>query len=241
MRTGNPALNDSIFRSLPSATTDDIMTIDGTVNKTFICLGLALATAYWAWGNPQAMPLYIPLIIATIVAAIALAFKPTWAPYVTPAYALGEGVILGAVSSMFELQYPGLVTKAVSLTFAVLFCLLFAYKARWIVVTDKLRSILTIGIGAIFLVYILSFALSFFGVSMSFMHDSSPLSIGISLLVTAFAAGSLLLDFDFIERSASTRNAPKYMEWYGAFGLLVSLVWLYFEILRLLAKLQSRD
>ena len=241
MRTGNPALNDNIFRSLPSAATDDIMTIDGTVNKTFICLGLVLATAVWAWGNPQAMPLYIPLMIATLIAAIALAFKPAWSPFLVPAYALGEGVVLGAVSSMFEMQFPGLVMKAVSITFAVLFCLLFAYKSRWIVVTDKLRSILMIGIGAIFLVYIVSFALSFFGVSMSFMHDSSPLSIGISLVVTAFAAGSLLLDFDFIEKSANTKSAPKYMEWYGAFGLLVSLVWLYFEILRLLAKLQSRD
>ncbi|MCB0317474.1 MAG: Bax inhibitor-1/YccA family protein [Bdellovibrionales bacterium] len=241
MRTSNPALNDRVFRSLPSAATDDIMTVDGTINKTFICLGLAFLTAYWSWGNPQLMGLYIPLVIVTLIAAIALSFKPAWSPYLAPAYALGEGVILGSVSSIFELQFPGIVAKAVFITFAVLLCMLYAYKSKWIVVSDKLRSIISVGIGAIFLVYLVTFILGLFGVNMSFMHDSSPLSIGISILVTGFAAASLLLDFDFIENASNRRNTPKYMEWYGAFGLLVSLVWLYFEILRLLSKLQSRN
>jgi uncharacterized YccA/Bax inhibitor family protein len=172
--------------------------------------------------------------------AIAMMFMKKYAGILAPIYAVLEGLFLGAISAIFESMYPGIVMNAVLGTFATFLTMLFAYRTGLIKVTEKLRSIIVIATGAIAVMYLLSWIMGMFGVGMSFLHDSSMLSIGISLFVIVIAALNLLLDFDFIEKGSSM-GAPKYMEWFGAFGLLVTLVWLYIEFLRLLAKLQSRD
>jgi uncharacterized YccA/Bax inhibitor family protein len=240
MRTSNPVLNESTFARGMKAHGTEVMTIDGTVNKCLIALALMVASGYWAWNDPTFAPLVIPGIIATFVLALVLAFKQSWAPTLTPVYAVLEGFILGVISRSFEAMYPGIVGQAVFITFGVFACLLIAYKSRWIRVSEKFKSGLLIATGGIALFYIGSFIASLFGVSMNFMQGSSMLSIGISLVVAGVAALNLLLDFDLIENASASRSAPKYMEWYATFGLLVTLVWLYMEILRLLAKLNSR-
>lgn len=258
MRTANPALSDKVFRGAPVAgSIAEPMTLEGTVNKTLISIAITTAAAYWSWSHPAEMSgLYIPFIIAGLIIAIVITFKKEWAPLLTPVYAIVEGFALGTISLMAatitssqpELVLQGtmppdstIVFQAVSLTFGTLFCLLMAYKSGLIKATENFKMGVVAATGAVFMVYMLSFILSFFGVSMSFLHDSSLLSIGISAVVVVIAALNLVLDFDFIENAAASKSVPKYMEWYGAFGLLVTLIWLYIEILRLLMKLQSRD
>jgi len=166
-------------------------------------------------------------------------FKKEWAGITAPIYALVEGVFLGIISALFEQKYPGIVTQAVMLTFGTLFCLLLAYKSKLIKVTQNFRLGVIAATGAVALFYFLSLILGFFGIHIPFIHQSGPLGIGFSLVVVVIASLNLVLDFDFIEQGAQM-GAPRYMEWYGAFGLLVTLIWLYLEILRLLAKLNSR-
>jgi len=241
MRTANPALNDKVFQGMHSSASTEVMTLSGTVNKTAFSLLITIAAAYWSWQHPAMGAYYIPFILAGLVVALIITFKKTLAPCLTPVYAIVEGLALGSISLFAETMYPGIVFQAVSLTFGTLFCLLMAYKSGWIKATENFKLGVVAATGAIFFVYLLSFILSFFGVSMSFMHDSSPLSIGISVVIVVVAALNLVLDFDFIENAAESGQVPKYMEWYGAFGLLVTLIWLYIEILRLLMKLQARD
>ena len=166
-------------------------------------------------------------------------FKKTWAPATAPIYAACEGLVLGSTSALFELRYPGIVLRSVALTFGVLLTLLIAYRSGAIRATPGFRRGVIAATGAIVLVYLSSFVLGLFGVNLGFLNSSSPLGIGISLVVVGIAALNLVLDFDFIEQGAKT-GAPKYMEWYAAFGLIVTLVWLYLEILRLLSKLNDR-
>lgn len=245
MRTTNPTLNSSKFRGLPSVASEQAMTLAGTSQKSLILMGLLVLAGAFSWNvalnNPSA--LMLPLMggaIGGLVVAMLTVFKPQWSPMTAPAYALLEGLVLGAVSAMYNAQYSGIVVQAVLLTLGVFFAMHSMYTMGWIQVTDKFRSGVFAATAGIAVVYLLSWILGFFGIHLSFLHDSSPLSIGISLLVTGVAALNLVLDFDVIDQGVRAQ-APKYMEWYASFGLLVTLVWLYLEIIRLLSKLRSRD
>jgi len=243
MRTANPALNANVFTV--GGSYGDVMTLQGTVTKTGILLALVLAGAAFAWsqvaGNLQAAPTFMIAggLIGFILALVTI-FKKTAAPYTSPVYALAEGVFLGALSLVFERFYPGIVPQAVGITFGTLLALLAAYSSGLIRATENFKLGVASATGAIFLVYLVSFILNLFGSGVPYIHGSGWIGIGFSLFVVVIAALNLVLDFDFIENGVE-RGAPKYMEWYAAFGLLVTLVWLYIEILRLLAKLRGRD
>lgn len=253
MRTSNPALNENVFSGVGAIPSGEVMTIEGTVNKVGISLFLTILAACYGWmkvvpadlatGGASWQPILIISMLVGIGIAIALYFSPKMSPYLTPAYAITEGFLLGVISAITNSFYPGIVFQAVGLTFAVLFAMLMAYKSGLIRVTDRFRKVLFAATGGILLFYLASMGLSFFGINgpTSFLAGNSMMSIGFSLFVVGIASFNLTLDFDFIENAAASGRAPKYMEWYGAFGLLVTLVWLYFEILRLLMKLQSRD
>ena len=246
MRTANPALNSKTFQEYSSRTgVMDSMTIQGTVNKTAIMLCCLLLSAGWTWnmfyssGNPAlVMPWMIGGAIGGFVVALITVFKKTAAPVTAPIYALLEGLFIGGISSIFEAKYPGIVIQAVGLTFGTLFALLFVYKSGFIKATENFKLGVTAATGSIMLIYVASMLLSFVGISIPFIHDSGPFGILFSLVVVVIAALNLVLDFDFIEHGAE-QGAPKFMEWYAAFGLMVTLVWLYIEMLRLLAKLRS--
>jgi uncharacterized YccA/Bax inhibitor family protein len=243
LRSGNPALRADTFSRASSPTAGDTMTVSGTVNKTALALVLLIVAASYTWNLGVADPRAITLIwvgmIGGLVAAMVTVFKKEWAPITTPIYAALEGLALGGISVMFERQYPGIVSQAIFLTFGTLGALLLAYRSGVIRATENFKLGVTAATGGIFLVYLVSFVLGFVGVQIPLIHSSGTFGILFSLFVVTIAALNLVLDFDFIEAGAE-RGAPKYMEWYGAFGLLVTLVWLYLEILRLLAKLQSR-
>ncbi len=185
------------------------------------------------------MPWVIGGAIGGLIVALVTVFKKTWAGITSPVYALLEGLFLGGISAIFEAQYPGIVIQAVALTFGTLFSLLLAYKSRLIKVTENFKLGVAAATGSIFLIYLANMLLGFFGIHMPFIHESGIIGIGFSLVVVVIAALNLVLDFDFIENGAAS-GAPKYMEWYAAFGLMVTLIWLYLEMLRLLAKLRSR-
>jgi uncharacterized YccA/Bax inhibitor family protein len=237
MRSGNPALGDSTFRGLPRVG-DESMTIQGTVNKTGIALLVVVAGAAVTWNTGTPILMLVGLI-GGLVIGLVTAFKKEWAPYTTLPYALLEGLFLGGLSRVYEAQYAGIVPLAVGITLGVLAALLAAYKSRLIRVTENFRLGVVAATGGIALFYLISFGLSFFGIRIPYIHESGPIGIIFSLVVVAIASMNLVLDFDFIERG-STMNAPKFMEWYGAFGLLVTLIWLYLEILRLLAKIMGK-
>ncbi|MFP5229290.1 MAG: Bax inhibitor-1/YccA family protein [Acidobacteriota bacterium] len=246
MRTSNPTLNDKVFRGLPGAL-GETMTLEGTVNKTGILLLCAIGTAAWTWHlarNPETLPMtYLLLLVGVfggLIFALVTTFKKTWAPVTAPAYALLEGLALGGISAAFEQRYPGIAIESVCLTFGTLMVLLMAYRSGMIRVTQKFRLGVVAATGAIFLFYLAEMILGFFGIHFATINGSGPIGIGISLVIVCVAALNLVLDFDFIE-SGVAAGAPKYMEWYGAFGLMVTLVWLYLEMLRLLAKMRSRD
>lgn len=262
MRSANPALRDNVFieEAHKAGAGSGVMTISGAVNKTAILLLLTASTFIYAWDKMMSMmrsplglqttdaatsvsglyPWMIGGVIVTFVIGLAITFKKTWAPYLSPVYALIEGGILGIISVFFELKFPGIVFQAVGLTFSILFCLLFAYKTKIIRATENFKLGIFAATAGIGLVYLVGFVLSFFGKSIPYIHESGVIGIGFSLFVVVIAALNLVLDFDFIENGEKIR-APKYMEWYSAFGLLVTLVWLYIEILHLLSKLRSRD
>ena len=240
MRSGNPALRGDIFKGLADAASGAVMTIQGTVNKTFILLLLTVISASWVWGNAQAaLPFLLPAVIAGFVVAIITIMKKEKAFITAPIYALLEGVVVGGISAIFEAQYPGIVIQAVALTFGTLFCLLAAYRSGLIRATENFKLGVVAATGAIAVIYIATMILGFFGIKMPMVYSIGPMGIIFSLVVVTIAALNLVLDFDFIEKGAEV-GAPKYMEWYGAFGLIVTLIWLYLEILRLLSKLQRR-
>jgi len=213
------------------------MTLEGSVNKTGIGLFLLMISAYFTWNNT--MPgLMIFGAIGGFIVAIVTIFKKNWAPITVPIYAILEGLFLGGISQIFEKQFPGIVTQAIILTLGILGALLIAYKTKLIKPTENFKLGVSAATGGIFLVYLINFIMGFFGSSIPMIHESGLMGIGFSIFVVIIAALNLVLDFDFIEQGAEL-GAPKYMEWYGAFGLMVTLIWLYLEILRLLAKLQS--
>ena len=243
LRSGNPALTADTFTSIPRTSSENVMTIGGTVNKTALALAILFMAATYVWSQGVAGALPTGFIwggfIGGFVVALVTVFKQTWAPYTTPLYAGLEGLALGGISFIFEQQYPGIVSQAIFLTFGTLGGLLLAYRSGVIRATENFKLGVVAATGGIGLVYFLSFILGFFGIDIPLIHSSGTFGILFSLFVVVIAALNLVLDFDFIEEGAE-RGAPQYMEWYGAFGLLVTLVWLYLEILRLLAKLRSR-
>ena len=254
MRSSNPAFSSQTFSQFGhayGATRATVMTVQGTVGKTFGLLAILSATAIYSWQATLSGQMQPGVLVAAALGGFVLAlitiFKPAAAPWTAPVYAAFEGVFLGTLSCLIERQlgmrhvgYPGIAMQAVSLTGATLFTMLFAYTTGLIRVTERLRAGVIAATGAVCLFYFLAFLLRVFGVAgIPSMWSPSPLSIGISVVVVGIAAFNLLLDFDFIEQGARA-EAPKYMEWYGAFGLLVTLIWLYLEILRLLSKLQDR-
>ena len=244
MRTANPALNDKAFQNFPASLSSEPMTVQGTVNKTFLALFILLGTAAWTWGqafsggNVQAL-IGVSAIAGFIVGLVTI-FKKSWAPVTTPIYSAVQGLVIGSISAYFEMRFPGIVIQAVTLTFGTLFALLLAYQSRLIRVDQNFRLGLVAATGGIMVVYVVDLIMSLFGHRIPFIHESGLFGILFSLFVVVIAALNLVLDFDFIEQGAAA-GAPKYMEWYGAFGLMVTLIWLYMEILRLLAKTRRRD
>jgi uncharacterized YccA/Bax inhibitor family protein len=216
------------------------------VNRTAILLLCALATAAWTWNdflttrniNEISGRLMIGTFGGLIFAFITI-FKKEWSAVTAPIYALLEGMVLGGLSAMFDLRYPGIAIQAVSLTFGTLLVLLLAYRSGLIRVTDKMRLGIVAATGGIMLFYLAEMLLGFFGVHFIAVNGSGPIGILFSLFVVGIAALNLVLDFDFVEQGVRS-GAPKYMEWYGAFGIMVTLVWLYLEMLRLLSKINSR-
>ncbi len=237
MRSGNPALSAKTFKNAVS-TSDEKMTIEGTVNKTAMSLLLLMAAASYTWSNPSP-GLMIFGMIGGFILAIVTIFKKTWAPYTVSGYALLKGLALGGISRFFEMQYPGIVSQAVFLTFGILAALLLAYKSGLIKPTENFKLGVVAASCGIAILYVINMIMGFFGSSIGVIHSNGMMGILFSGFVVVIAALNLVLDFDFIEEGVEM-GAPKYMEWYGAFGLLVTLIWLYLEILRLLAKLQSR-
>ena len=243
LRTSNPALNAKAFQGQVAA--GEAMTLQGTVNKTGILLICTVATAAWTWerfahaGAQAVMPLLIGGAIGGFVMALVTIFKKEWSPVTAPIYALLEGVVLGAISASVEASAPGVAIQAVSLTFGTLFVLLVLYTSRIISVTQKFRIGVIGATGGIVLVYLGSFVLSFFGMHTFSIFGNGVIGIAFSAFVVVIAALNLVLDFDFIE-NATNMGVPKYMEWYAGFGLMVTLIWLYLEILRLLVKLRGR-
>ncbi|HBL15553.1 MAG: hypothetical protein A2X36_02600 [Elusimicrobia bacterium GWA2_69_24] len=249
MRTANPALNNDAFshvgRLLEGSRDSETMTIQGTTNKTFVLLGLCLATACYTWKLAYGPEAYLVGrmmmlgIFGGLICALVTIFKKTAAPISAPLYALFEGLAMGGISAHFEARFPGIVIQAVGLTFGTLFALLAAYKSRIIQPSENFKLGIAAATGAICLLYLVEMGIGFFGIRVPLIHESGLIGIGFSLFVVAIAAFNLVLDFDFIENGAA-QGAPKYMEWYGAFGLMVTLIWLYLELLRLLAKSRSR-
>ena len=252
MKTSNPALGESTFRNVGGGYPSYIdaasrMTLSGTVNKTGILLILAVISASWTWYRfmesadvASVAGLLMLGAFGGFICAMVTVFKKEWSPVLAPVYALLEGLVLGGLSAVTNVRYPGIAIQAVGLTFGVMFALLFLYSSRIINVTQKFRMGVIAATGGIMLFYLVQMVLGFFGVHFMSLNGSGPLAIGISLFICAIAALNLVLDFDFIERGVNY-GAPKYMEWYGAFGLMVTLVWLYLEILRLLSRMRSRN
>ncbi len=242
LRTSNPALNENVF-NVKAISGEETMTIRGTVNKSFILIGLVFCTAILSWDfmlkSGSGVPYVLGAVILALIAGLATSFKPTWSPYTAPAYALFEGVFLGAISGFFDAMYPGIAIQAVLLTCATFLCLLLAYRSGLIKATENFKLGIVAATGAIALIYLVSMVLGFFGIQIPLIHGNGIVGIIFSLVVVVIAALNLVLDFDFIEQGEANA-APKYMEWYASFGLLVTLVWLYIEILKLLVKLNSR-
>jgi uncharacterized YccA/Bax inhibitor family protein len=241
IKSGNPALSKKTFENLRT-TSDGVMTLDGAVNKTAISMGILLLAAYYTYSN--AIMDYILIgFIGGFILAIVTIFKKEWSPTTVPIYAVLEGLALGGISKMYADAFePGIVPQAIMLTLGILFALLFAYKSKIIQATENFKLGVFAATAGIGIVYLVSFLMSLFGgggLPVMDPTNASMLSIGFSLFVVVIASLNLVMDFDFIEQGAAN-GAPKYMEWYGAFGLLVTLIWLYLEILRLLAKLSSR-
>ena len=238
LRSGNPVLSKSTFNSTTNLT--ETMTINGTVNKTVISLFLLVGTGYLTF-NTMNTVLLIACGIGGFIVALITVFRKHWAPITVPIYAILEGGMLGGISFMYNSMYDGIVTNAIFLTLGILLSLLMAYRSGLIKPSENFKLGVAAATGGIAIVYLINFVMGIFGSGMGVMsiNNSSMMSIGFSLVVIVIASLNLVLDFDFIEEGAE-KGAPKYMEWYGAFGLLVTLIWLYLEILRLMAKLNSR-
>ena len=236
-----------MFSQAGPITAEGAMTVNGTVTKTFILTALLMASATWVWNTLSAAassglvgPALFGGLIVGMIAAVVISFSTRTAPWLAPVYALAEGCVLGALSLMYEKQFHGIVMSAVLLTSGVLAAMLAAYSTGLIRATERFRTMVVAATGGIALTYLLSMVLGFFGIHIPGIFGNGLVGIVFSLAVVAIAAFNLVIDFDFIEQGAA-QGAPKHMEWYGGFALLVTLVWLYMEILRLLSKLRSRD
>ena len=240
LRSGNPALNKNTFKNFTDTSISNQMTIDGTVNKTMLSLIVLFISAYYSW-NSFSQSFIIVGSIGGFITALITIFKKHLAMYTVPIYAVFKGLMLGSLSFIFESSYPGIVNQAIFLTFGIMGALLFAYKTKIINPTENFKLGIFAATGGIAIIYIINFIMSFWGGGISVMspNNSSMFSIGFSFFVVIIASLNLVLDFDFIEEASEAR-VPKYMEWYAAFGLLITLIWLYIEILRLLSKLQGR-
>lgn len=248
-QSDNPTLSQKIFSR--SLTQQDVgtMTVRGAIGKFGFLLFMVLAAASYTWylyynNQPQTMMTLMWVgIIGGLISVLAICFKPTLAPYLSPAYGILQGFFLGAISAVlnnaFSERYPGLVMQAVGLTFGVALAMFLLYNFRIIKATEKFKSIIFAATAGIAIFYLITLVLRLFSVNIPFMYDSSLLGIGISLFIVAIAALNLIIDFDMIEKGADM-GAPKYMEWYGAFGLLVTMIWLYIEILKLLSRFAGR-
>ena len=242
MRSANPALNSKTFSSTRNISNEQPMTIDGTVNKTALSLLLLMTSAIYTWNIPElSFRYFLPIIISTFVLLLITIFNKKAAPYTVPIYCLLEGGLLGGISAWADAMYPGIANQAICLTFGILAALLMLYKSKLIAVTDNFRLGIFAATFGIFIVYMLNILLSsLFEISFAESLFSNDLpGILFSVFVVGIASLNLVLDFDFIEQGAN-QGAPKYMEWYGAFGLMITLIWLYIEILNLLMKLRSR-
>lgn len=245
--SGNPTLSEKQFQQTVFVGSDQTMTVRGTMNKFGFLMLMVMAGAAFAWNwfnaGKSITPLMLLGALGGLVVALVIVFKKKWSGYLAPAYAILEGLFVGAISAyfnfLFQEKYPGIIMHAVLITFAVAAAMYLLYTFRIIKVTEKLRSVIFVATAGIALFYLLTWILGFFGIHFAFLTTGSTFGIVFSLAVIAIAALNLLLDFDMIEKG-SAMGAPKYMEWYGAFGLLVTLIWLYLEILRLLAKMNSR-
>lgn len=260
MRSGNPTLNERTFQDLDTYSQTGMnwvdgagarsatMTIQGTAQKTGLLLLIAFATAGFTWSKvlnggavnfAAAAPWVLGGAIAGLICSLVITFRATAAPFLAPVYAAAEGLFLGGVSASFEARYPGIAVLATGCTFGTLAALLLAYQSGLIKATENFKLGVFAATGGLALMYLISFIGSFFGFGLPFIHSSGPIGIGFSVFVVVIAALNLVLDFDYIE-DAARRGAPKHLEWYGAFALMVTLVWLYIEILRLLSKLNDR-
>ena len=250
MRTANPALNSSTFDTFDGYANErsDAMTLNGTTTKTGMLLILLAASAGFSWvqlrqagGFQAVLPYFVGGLAASLIAGIALWFKRDWAAVLAPVYAVGEGLVLGILSAAYEAKFHGIVFQAVCLTFGTLFSLLTAYRTGLIKPTENFKLGVFAATGAVAILYLVNMMMMLFKMpGVSFLHGSGLLAIGINAVIVVIAALNLVLDFDFIEEGVK-HGAPKYMEWYAGYGLLVTLVWLYIEILRLLSKIYSRD
>ena len=252
MKTSNPALGQNTFREV-AGFGGDTMTVSGAVNKAGILMLLCVASAAWTWnrffaagGDPSSVaPMMLIGGIGGFILAMVTIFKKQWAGVTSPLYALAQGALLGGISAMFEMRYKGIAIQAVMLTFGTLVAMLLVYRSGLIKVNDKFRFGIVAATGGIAIFYIAQLILGrffagTFGSMFNTINSGTPIGIGFSLLVVGIAALNLVLDFDLIEQGARY-NAPKYMEWYGAFALMVTLIWLYLEVLRLLSKFRSRN
>ncbi len=249
-KSGNPALSEKRFKGNvldQVVSPDNAMTVTGTLQKFGFLFLMVMGTAFYSWkefaqgGNVQ--PLIYIGAFGSLGVAVVLMFKKEWAPFLAPAFALLEGLFVGAISAFYNFAFaevaPGIVINAVGLTFGTAIAMYLLYSFKIIKATAKFKAIIFTATAGIAIFYVIALVLGMFGISIPFLHEGSALGIGFSVFVVALAALNLIIDFDMIERG-SEMGAPKYMEWYGAFGLLVTIVWLYLEILRLLSKISKR-
>jgi len=243
-KTSNPALNENTFDGRV-AIAGEAMTLQGTVNKTGVLLLCVVITSAWTWGiahsqAPEAaLPWMMGGLVGGLVFALVTIFKKEWSPITSPIYALCEGLVLGGISALLERTYPGIAIQAMGLTFGVTAVMLMLYRTGVLRATPKFTVGVVAATGGIFVVYMVDLVLGMFGRHVPLLNSAGPLGIGVSAVIVIIAALNLILDFDFVETGVHAR-APKYMEWYGAFGIMVTLVWMYMEILRLLSKVRQR-
>tara|TARA_B100001248_G_scaffold253345_1_gene230501 strand:- start:164 stop:928 length:765 start_codon:yes stop_codon:yes gene_type:complete len=246
-RSSNPALNSNTFKNVvkkDSLHLNETMTIRGTVDKTALALSLLLISGYYCYSlGEQSLTLILMFIgiFLGLILSFTTILKKSWAPFTVPFYSISQGFVLGGISFYYNSQYEGIVLQAILLTILVLISMLFAYRSKIIKPTENFKLGVFSALMAVFLLYITGFIMSFFGSGIPILNpnNSSLISIGFSVIIVILGAFCLVIDFDFIEEGAE-KGVPKYMEWYGAFGLLVTLIWLYLEIIKLLAKLRNR-
>ncbi|MDN3678555.1 Bax inhibitor-1/YccA family protein [Flavobacterium paronense] len=246
MNSNNPFFKTKSFKENSDVTHDAViidynqtMTVSGTINKSFLMLILLIASAAVTWSMTNPIVFAIGGAIVGFVLVLIATFRPQSSGYLAPGYAIFEGLFIGGISSIFEVAYPGIVIQAVSCTFVTFMVCFGLYKYEIVKVTEKFRAVVLASTLAIATYYLFSWLLSMFTSFQPVHYGNSMISIGISAFVIVIAALNLFLDFDQIEKGAQ-QKMPKYMEWYSAMGLMITLVWLYIEFLRLLSKLSRK-